>query len=432
MTESRPVPRRTLAEVEATFALWISDGDPIPTRAVLSAYVANAQLGGDPVWLMLVGGSGIGKTERLSPLAAMPDVVLVSSLTGPAALLSATRARERSPSATGGLLAKLGQQGVLVLKDFGSIIDMHRDARAEVLAALREVYDGRWDRSVGVDGGLTLTWKGRVGLLAGCTTAIDAAHSVISVMGTRFLLVRLRQDPGIALSAFDHAGQEIRMREELREAVRGLLENLPGIAHEKADVRDAVTDLANFVALARSPVDRDHQGEIQLVLDPEAPTRLVKMLTQLYRAAGRLGLDNTSAWDMVHRIGMDSIPKLRRCILDVLVHNVAVSTLSTTGIAGAIAHPARTTRRALEDLVAHGLVDRHASGKGQADFWALSNTARTWLNLAGATVPVSSVLPNLAGVSVPASSEVPDGEHSIFCDFDLTDIPMDDEPGKVV
>jgi hypothetical protein len=71
------------------------------------------------------------------------------------------------------------------LKDFTSIIDMHCDARAEVLAALRELYDGRWDRSVGAEGGRTLTWEGRLGLIAGCTTAIDSAHSVISIMGTR-------------------------------------------------------------------------------------------------------------------------------------------------------------------------------------------------------------------------------------------------------
>ena len=55
---------RTLADVEATFARWIRDDDHVPTRAVLAAYVANRGLDdGDPIWLMLVGGSGVGKTE---------------------------------------------------------------------------------------------------------------------------------------------------------------------------------------------------------------------------------------------------------------------------------------------------------------------------------------------------------------------------------
>lgn len=67
---------RTLAEVEATFARWIHDDDPIPTRAMLASYVANRNLDGDPVWLLLVGGSGVGKTERIGggrrPVAIRP------------------------------------------------------------------------------------------------------------------------------------------------------------------------------------------------------------------------------------------------------------------------------------------------------------------------------------------------------------------------
>ena len=194
-----PVPPQTLADVEAAFARWIRDTDCVPTRALLASYVANRKLEGDPVWLMLVGGSGVGKTERLIPLAVMPDVVLESSITGPAALLSGTGKKERAKDATGGLLRKLPEGGgVLLLKDFTSIIDMHRESRAEVLAALREVYDGRWDRSVGAEGGRTLTWTGHLGLVAGCTTAIDSAHSVMSVMGTRFMLIRLQGDQDIA------------------------------------------------------------------------------------------------------------------------------------------------------------------------------------------------------------------------------------------
>ena len=379
----------TLADVEAIYARWIRDPDPVPTRAVLASYVANRHLEGDPVWLMLVGGSGVGKTERLIPLAVMPDVVLESSITGPAALLSGTAKKERAKDATGGLLRKIPDGGgVLLLKDFTSIIDMHRDARAEVLAALREVYDGRWDRSVGVDGGKTLTWAGHLGLIAGCTTAIDAAHAVVSVMGTRFVLVRLRGDQDIAGSAFDHVGHEAPMREELRAAVRGLLEHLPGAPHDKATVRAPMIALASCVALARSPVDRDQRSEIRLVLDPEASTRIVKMLTQLWRAAGMLGLDPVQAWGLVRRIGLDSIPKLRRAVLDHLAS--CIGTASTTDVARAVEHPQQTTRRALEDLAAHRVVIRSPGGSGKADRWELAPQTRRWLD---ATVPVLSDLP---------------------------------------
>src|SRR5947208_3683548 len=119
---SRSPRRLTLAELETVFARWIPDDDLVPTRAVLAAYLANRRLDGDPVWLMLVGGSGVGKTERLIPLSVMPDVVLESSITGPAALLSGTSKKERAKDASGGVLRKLpGGCGVLMLKDFTSI-----------------------------------------------------------------------------------------------------------------------------------------------------------------------------------------------------------------------------------------------------------------------------------------------------------------------
>ena len=408
---------RTLAEVEDVFARWIPDDDPVPTRAVLATYAANLKLDGDPVWLMLVGGSGVGKTERITPLGVMPEVVLESSVTGPAALLSGTARKERTKDATGGLLRKIPEGGgLLVLKDFTSIIDMHRESRAEVLAAFREIHDGRWDRSIGADGGRTLTWTGHLGLVAGCTTAIDSAHSVMSVMGARFLLVRLHGDAAIAHAAFDHSGEESAMRRELREAVRGLLDHLPGHPLAKAEARAPLVALASYVARARSPVDRDHRGDIRLVLDPEAPTRIVKALVQLWRASGLLGLDRAGAWALVRRVGMDSIPKLRRAILDHLAD--CVTSATTTEVAEVVEHPAQTTRRALEDLTAHRVVVRTAGGTGRADRWQLADQTRQWLDatvpaLSGEassppTVPVSSgeaaSLPTVPALSGEASS----------------------------
>lgn len=317
---------------------------------------------------------------------------MASSITGPAALLSGTGQKERAKDATGGLLRRLPPGGgLLLLKDFTSIIEMHRDSRAEVLAALREVYDGRWDRSVGAEGGRTLTWTGRLGLLAGCTTAIDSAHAVMASMGTRFLLVRVdgaHQDD-LGASALSQDSNERAMRSELQDVVRGLLEHLPGVAHPlDDDARGRLIALACYVALARSPVDRDQQGEIRLVMDPEAPTRIVKMLGLLWRACGCLGLDRAATWVVVRRVGLDSIPKLRRAALDVL--GAAAAPLSTTDVAEQVEHPSRTTRRALEDLTAHHVVVRFPGGDGRADRWQLSAQTIERLQRLERTLPVLS------------------------------------------
>jgi hypothetical protein len=68
---------------------------------------------------------------------------------------------------------------------------MHTETRGEVMAALREIYDGRWTRHIGSDGGRTLSWAGKIGLLFAATPAIDSYYSVIGSLGDRFLFSRL-------------------------------------------------------------------------------------------------------------------------------------------------------------------------------------------------------------------------------------------------
>src|SRR5262249_41948961 len=155
---------------------WLLLPDEGSLLAVLGAIAAN-RLGGDPVWLVLVGPPGSGKSELLAAMTGLADIHPAATLTE-AALLSGTPKREQGNGPKGGLLRVIGDFGIIVAKDFGSVLSMNRDARSAVLAALREVYDGSWTRHVGTDGGKTLAWSGKVGLLAGCTPTIDRHHSV--------------------------------------------------------------------------------------------------------------------------------------------------------------------------------------------------------------------------------------------------------------
>jgi len=65
-----------------------------------------------------------------------------------------------------------------------------------VLAAFREIHDQRWERNVGTDGGKSLTWTGRVAVIAACTTSWDRAHDVIASMGDRFVVLRMDSTTG--------------------------------------------------------------------------------------------------------------------------------------------------------------------------------------------------------------------------------------------
>ena len=154
------------------------------------AAIASERLSGDPLWLLLIGGPGAAKTETVQA-GAGAGAYVTSTIASEGALLSATSSKSRSKTATGGLLRKIGDHGVLVIKDVTSIISANREIRGQVLAAIREVYDGRWERNVGTDGGQTLTWTGRIIIVGAVTTAWDTAHSVVASMGDRFVCLRI-------------------------------------------------------------------------------------------------------------------------------------------------------------------------------------------------------------------------------------------------
>jgi hypothetical protein len=144
-----------LAEAHAVFAYWLGEEYDLQALDAVLCAAAVEQLGGDPVWLLVVSGAGNAKTETVGALVGAGAHV-TSTITSEGALLSATPRKDAGKGATGGLLRKIGTRGVLVIKDFTSILSMNRDLRSSVLAALREVYDGRWERNVGTDGGRTL------------------------------------------------------------------------------------------------------------------------------------------------------------------------------------------------------------------------------------------------------------------------------------
>jgi hypothetical protein len=210
---------------------------------------------------LLVCAPSTGKTEILSAATRLPWVIPAAKVTE-ASLLSGTSSRERTKGATGGLLRQIGDFGVLLCKDFTSVLAQNKDARAEAMAALREVYDGDWHRPVGTDGGKVLSWRGKCGLIGGVTPALDQYAQVISALGDRFVLLRMPdadvKDFGTA--ALRHGEQERQMRDELREALAGLVEHVDASRVNRAlsePERDGLIRLAAYTARARTPVVRD-------------------------------------------------------------------------------------------------------------------------------------------------------------------------------
>lgn len=365
-----------LDQVTGAFQRRLHFPDPTVIYVVLGALAAN-YLPGDPVWLLLVGPPGRGKTEILNSLRNVPNLHEVATLTE-GSLLSGTSEREHAEEAVGGLLLEIGegQFGIILAKDFGSVLSMPRDARGQLLAALREIYDGSWTRRVGTDGGRRLHWHGKVGLIAGCTQAVDKHHSVIAAMGERFLIVRLPDraeeelEIALARAAIAGSGDEQEMRAGLADVVGHFLESVRGREPRELSEHEGnyLITLARLVVRARSAVDRDGRSrEIEFVYGTEAPTRLVKQLERLLAGLDVIGLPREEALRIIGALALDNIPPNRRTVLGYL-H--AEDSSSTQNVADALDLPTTTVKRALEDLTAHGLVGR--SGESNALHWRLS------------------------------------------------------------
>jgi uncharacterized membrane protein len=335
---------------------------------LLAAVVAN-RMDGDPLWMFLVNPPSGVKTELIRSLNGVEDVYPLSNLT-PQTFASGFESKKVEPS----LLLRLDRH-ILTLKDFTTVLTMHRDKRGEILAQLREIYDGHYRKEFG--NGKVVDWTGEIGLIAGVTQVIDTHSSVSQVLGERFLSYRIKSESGALVSqrAVVNQGQEHEMRQALRGAVAGFLRQIN--AQQGVNLpRDMVTriaHLATFCATARSELVRDWKGEVTYIPEPEGPARLAKQLALFGKALALIrGHAEVSEREYVvlYRLAEDTLPRHKMSTLAVLIN--ADGALKTSQVGEKTRYPTDTVRRYLQDLSAMDLVERMPGGQGKADLWALS------------------------------------------------------------
>ena len=365
--ESRPAATPApLGQVVAVFheCLALKDDDPI--YVTLGTVAANLLPSRDPTWLGLIGPPSAAKTELLNSLSRLPYVHTVETFTGPG-LLSGTPKKEKTAGATGGVLRKIGAFGIMLFKDFGSVIELRHEQRGEMMAALRRIYDGQYTRTLGTEGGRTYTWTGRAGLLFGATQAYDSHHAVGGTLGDRFLLFRVASMPKEQLEKCHlRPGAPTDMRARLAAAVAGLFASLPDPPPEPERMTDdeyaGLSKAISTVIKLRGGVMRDRiHRDIEDVLDPEGPARLALALQQLFAGLCFIGVDRAKGAALVEQVAYDSAPKLRLRALRALTDQWQ----TTRDVANAIKLPTTSTKHALEELMVQGLALRDEAGEQQ-------------------------------------------------------------------
>jgi hypothetical protein len=144
------------------------------------------------------------------------------------------------------------------------------------------------------------------------------------------------------------------MRHEIQSALSLFVDSLPeegplGMIPE--DFHDALTDLSDFTATARSHVPRDRNHHLQYQPKPEVATRLGKELAKLFLSLADVrgkAEPNYLDFRTVIRVAEDCLPPNRRAILDCLRN--ATGPITTEKIVETAGLPDSTTKQTLEDL----------------------------------------------------------------------------------
>lgn len=350
---------------------WLLIIDPGVVKFLCAAYLAN-RLSTKAVWVFFIGPSGGGKTELLNCLTDQEDVFSISSLT-PNTFLSGMPGSKNAS-----LLPQLGGK-IMIFKDWTTVLSMQKEARAEIMAQLREIWDGQMTKSFGT--GKTVVWKGKVGLIAGSTQIVDLAQQQTTVLGERFIHYRILMPDRkeVARRALTNAHDQEQMGDELRAAFYAYLKGIDMAASVPADdpiYREELIRLTDFITRARSGVVRDFgmKKEVLFVPTPEMPTRLTQQLDTLSRAMMCMNDGPLTESDklIIYKAALDSIPATNKLALIQLARQ---QHQTTAGIATALGYPTATIHIYLENMAMLGVVVRSRGADtaegGTADRWSM-------------------------------------------------------------
>lgn len=384
--------RELLMRLENEFKEFLELDDTAALRVSLGTHAANF-LHNEPVWTLIVSPPSTAKTEFVCIHVDYPHSHSLSNLTE-AGLISGTSRKDSDLGSTGGVLMAMGSFGIILVKDLTTLLSRPRDTQNQVFGALREIYDGKYDKATGAGGGRIVSWIGKAGFIGAVTPEIDKHHAVLSKMGPRFLLHRLpsaadRDDE--ARKALSRTPLIEAKRHRLREMTHSLLDSidrsdvippaLPGWLNEK------MVSLARLVAIGRTPVDRGNDRNISFVHSPEGPARVIQQLRGLLIGQGMIGARFIDAWTATVKTAFSSIPEIRYRTLD----NISrYTTMSTADVARELTLPRSSTEKILQDMAAIGMLAEYQSS-GQGTNWVVSKLLATTLAEIRAPLPTDGM-----------------------------------------
>lgn len=344
---------------------------------VMVAIALAVKLEGDPIWLMIIGGSSSGKSEIINTLNKVQWNTPVSSLTENS-FLSSMKGKDGAETS---LLKRMGTKGMLTFKDYTSILSMRPEKRDLIVSQMREIFDGKLEKKSG--NGNNPSWEGKMNCILAVTPSIFTKEGESAGMGRRtlnYIMPELDNDREMCLRSMENTIDIQEKREMLQNAFAEYIDEqskiLPEVLPEvDIELSHELIDLAIFMTQARTPVEREYNGDLKLVHSKEKPTRAFGQLQGLARVlawvSGGQNILSKDHLTILYKIAIDGIPQQR---MDALKIMAKYNRIRCSAAAKEINRPSDWLKRHAEELNWLEICDRKT--EGSADVFVLKKKYR--------------------------------------------------------
>ena len=214
--------RATFPEVVEHFSKHVLVTENVRQGMAISyATILSRVFSGDnPIWMLLVGEPGCGKTMVMRSAAQCESVVYMSNLTSTNLISGAKTKDDSDPSLLNQLKGK-----VLILKDYTEILSLSDSAKTQLVGTMRGIFDGEAERHYGT--GVSRKYPDcAFPLLAGVTPVIHYKQHAVTAMGERYLrfdFMKDKSDAGKIVEASLKSG-DVKLSKVMAPIINGFID----------------------------------------------------------------------------------------------------------------------------------------------------------------------------------------------------------------
>jgi hypothetical protein len=324
-----------LAKFKACLAKHFIITDWQAIDIVVAAAVSH-KLGGEMLWLRVIGASGSGKTEILRTLYNQTGYVETLETLTPSAIRRGFKPMRRNketdklePIIDQPTLVQRINGRLVITKELAPLMTRQHEARLEIFGLLRSLHDGELDADYGSLEG-HVHQKCCFDWILGTTGQVDSENQLEMQLGSRFTDMRWNMPDNIEdaiVKAVGNMDNIDPIRDELSDIMASIIARADKLAAKRfnneymqSETRESFAKLCHILAVLRTPVVRDRRGRD--VVDeplPESGTRIGQSFAKIAKGLYMLGIEDVEPY--LVRMAWDGLPRTRRIVLKA-IHQV--------------------------------------------------------------------------------------------------------------